>query len=420
MSLLTLFDSSGPTPAFSANFMSDSLPAGLTYTNSSKTRTYFEGDGLLKTAAENEPIFEHDPLTLASLGMRWEMEQRTNLLTYSNDLSNAAWSKGGVVVSSNVDAAPDGTSTADKVYEDSSTGAHRVFPAAITFSSGLTYTASIYAKAGERRYLGVYLSNVGWSAASEHTFDLQAGTVAFSNGSASLASIVGVGGGWYRCSVTRTVGASSVTGSVVFQVMQTATNPAFYTEQGDGTSGLYLWGAQLEAGASASSYIPTTSAAVTRQPDVLTATSISPWYNQSEGTVVFEGIVSDAGTVPRGIFAFSNGTTSERIGGYVGLAVSSFFCVDGGVTQADLTAMGTVTKNSIFRHVGAYKVNDFAGVLNGGTVRTDTSGTVATPDQLRLGGLSSVGANPFMGYARRFDYYRRRLPDAQLQGMSRV
>ena len=90
MSILLLMDDDGPSPAFSANFMSGVLPAGLTYTNSSTTRTYFGSDGLLKTAAANEAIFEYDLVTRVLLGMRWEMEQRTNLALWNRDLTNAA------------------------------------------------------------------------------------------------------------------------------------------------------------------------------------------------------------------------------------------------------------------------------------------------------------------------------------------
>lgn len=373
---LLLLMTGDPMPAYDLNFMGG-MPAGLTYTNSSVTRTYFGSDGLLKTAAANEPIFEYNPVTLALLGMRWEMEQRTNLALWNRDLTNAAWVK------------TNGTAAKNQAGLDGVTNSASSFTATAANATCLQSITS----ASAARVTSFYLKRLTGT-----------GTVNITQDNGTTWTAVTLTSAWQR-----------------FQVTATAADPIIGIRVVTSGDVVALDFAQHETPASsASSPIPTTTASVTRQPDVLTASSISPWYNQSEGTIFVEGIVSDATVTQRGLFAFSDGTINERIGSYVGLSVSSFFCIDGGVSQADLTTMGTVTLNSVFRHVGAYKLNNFAGVLNAGTVRTDSSGTIATTNQLRFGGVTHTVANPFMGYARRFSYYNTRLPDGTIQGMSRV
>ena len=137
-------------------------------------------------------------------------------------------------------------------------------------------------------------------------FNLNTGTV---EGVAnySSASIQSVGNGWYRCIAIGT--ASAVTG-VYFNISNTATQLAY---SGDGTSGIYLWGAQLEAGSFATSYIPTVASQVTRAADVavMTGTNFSSWYNQTEGTVYTE--YDSAGGVTPCAVSIDDTTSNNRI-----------------------------------------------------------------------------------------------------------
>lgn len=406
--MLLMFDSSGPTPAFSANFMSGALPPGLTYTNSCTVRTYFGSDGLLKTASANEPIFEYDPVTRVLLGMRGEMEQRTNLLTYSEQLGNAAWSKAAGTISANSTTAPDGTLTADLFTESTASSQHYVLQNAVSGTGRATLT--FHVKPNGRTRVGVRSEQPQLTGMFAR-FDL--------TGSGSVVSgtgtITALANGWYRCTATSTGNGNGASGYHLIQTLGPA-DADVYT--GDGVSGIYVWGAQLEAGASASSYIPTTTAAVTRQPDVLTASSLS-WFNASEGTVVFEGIVNELIASGRAFYGFNNGTTSNRIAGYFGASAANFRVLDTNVEQALILIAGAATGN-VFRHASAFKANSFNTAFNGAIGLDDSAGTVPSITALSLGIGTSSGEQPFMGYFRRFDYYTRRLPDAQLQRMSRV
>ena len=375
---LLLMDDDGPSPAFSANFMSGVLPAGLTYTNSSTTRTYFGSDGLLKTAAANEAIFEYDLVTRVLLGMRWEMEQRTNLALWNRDLTNAAWTSTNGTAAKN-QAGIDGVANSASSF---------------TATAGNATCLQSITSASAARVTSFFLKRITGT-----------GTVNITQDNGTTWTAATLTSAWQR-----------------FQVTDTRANPVIgvrVVTSGDAVAVDYV---QHESGATAaSSPIPTTTAAVTRQPDVLTATSISPWYRKDEGTVLFEGIQTDA-TITRGMYCFSDGTSSNRAFTSInaGAGASQSWLVTAGSVEWTSSNLVMPAISSRFRHAYTYKLNDLAAVVNGGTVATDNTATMATLTQIRFGGITAVGANPFMGYARRFQYFNTRLPDAQIQGMSRV
>jgi hypothetical protein len=176
-----------------------------------------------------------------------------NLAQYSEAFDNGYWGKFNATITANNTTSPTGTSTADKIVENTVNSFHSMDS---TFSSGTgIYTASIYAKVGERRYLRLNITEI--TPAIDHTalFDLQTGTL-LSSGTGVTASIINAGNGWYRIILTS---PALVGGQVRMAVlMQTTTSSTPQQYLGDGTSGLYLWGAQLEQGTTATEYFPTT------------------------------------------------------------------------------------------------------------------------------------------------------------------
>jgi hypothetical protein len=176
--------------------------------------------------------------------------------------------------------------------------------------------------------------------------------------------------------------------------------------------------AQLEIGAFASSFIPTAGSAISRAADVasMTSTNFSSWYNQSEGSFVSTfSFFASADTVNTKVFAASSdGTTSNRVSSNVNAASVPFGTVTaGGTAQANMNTGTTLTNNTVAKVALAYKLNDFAAVLNGGTVATDTSGTVPTVNQLGIGTLAAFSA--INGHMRQIAYYNTRLPNTTLQ-----
>lgn len=183
-------------------------------------------------------------------------EARTNLLLRSREFGNASWVKSATTVTAAQVVAPDGTTTADFLKEDGTTAFHRLGQT-ITVTANTAYVASIYAKAGTRRYVWLQPNFSGFT--NDGVFDLQTGAV-----SGTGASITALGNGWYRCSVSFTTGAATTSLDLRPGL---STSMAIASYSGDNTSGAYIWQADLQAGSFITSPIPTTTAAATRAAD---------------------------------------------------------------------------------------------------------------------------------------------------------
>lgn len=354
------------------------------------------------------PRFDYDPVTRAPRGLLIE-EQRTNLLTYSEDLTNAAWVKTGATVTANATTSPDGTSNADKLDEDGSTGQHFAATPIQSYTSGVSYTLSAYVKAAEKTTAYFSFANSVFGASTNATFNLATGTV--SSASNCTATITNAGNGWYRCAISATATASVST--VAYIAISSLSS---YT--GTAGSGIFIYGAQLEAGAFATSYIPTVAAQVTRTADsaVIQSPNFASWFNNVEGTLLVEAdsVVGNIAQVNRPA-AFSDGGSNNTLSTYIFSALRGTAVSVGGVSQADLSAAG-YTANAIGKWAFAYKVNDFALSVNGAAALTDTSGTVPTVDRLSIGSLNAI--NLLNGHIRSIRFYPTRLSNAQLQALT--
>jgi hypothetical protein len=174
-------------------------------------------------------------------------EARTNLLTYSQEADNAAWGKGNASVVANQAVAPDGTTTMDKFVEASDVGQQHDLNNLATLATATTYAMSIYLKAAERTIVrllasGSAYSGAGTTAERSAFFDLSNGTVSTIGSGLVSASIQSVGNGIYRCTIVDTT-TSAASGGPTATLVSTGTTTTY---NGDGTSGVYVWGAQLE------------------------------------------------------------------------------------------------------------------------------------------------------------------------------
>jgi hypothetical protein len=223
----------------------------------------------------NQPRFTHDPATGESLGLLVEAA-RTNLLTYSEEFDN--WSRLGSTITANAIAGPDGTNSADKIVAASTNARHIAYNTATT-SASTTYTYSIYLKAAEYQYACVSFIDPITSSGDGYVINLSTGGAVLLTDSVSIPSSIQttkLANSWIRCSITFTSGANVGFIPNLFTVapcpISNPTTDIVYrtvTFLGNGTSGVYVWGAQLEQGSSPTSYIPTTSAAVTRAADTI-------------------------------------------------------------------------------------------------------------------------------------------------------
>lgn len=218
------------------------------------TATYIDRYGILQYAAVNTPRFEKEGLLFEGAS--------ENKLTYSEAFDNSPWLNGNSSVTANAAAAPDKTTTADKLYEDASANQHYIRQIQSTAAGSVT--GSLFAKASGRSRLMMYLYNSTDGTIARAYFDLTAGTIHSEDiGTARIKALL-ADDGWYRCSIS---GTSTVTIDTRLYIHLVDDNWSLnYT--GDGSSGLYLWGGQLENLPFASSYMPTTSSAVTRAIDL--------------------------------------------------------------------------------------------------------------------------------------------------------
>ena len=361
-------------------------------------------------APANVPVFDHNPVTGEALGLSvWEA--RTNLLLRSQEFGTT-WTATRASVVANQIIAPDGTLTADKLVENTDNNSH-LLQQSVTITA-VSHTYTVYAKAGERSWLILNFISSGGGVRNA-SFNLSTGALGTINADYASASITPAGNGWYRCSVTRTATAAAW---VCVAYIGSADNTISYT--GDGTSGIYIWGAQLEAGAFATPYIPTVASTVARSADVavMTGVNFSRWFNNAQGALVVEGRRDGTSSAFPNLATASDGTANNRIliSIYGATNQPAFDVVSGGATQCALTK--TAVGAGVFAKVAAsYQTNSFAMTANGASVETDTLGTIPVVNQLRIGS-NATGTVDLNGYIRSLSYYPIALTSAQLQAVT--
>lgn len=271
-------------PAFDCNFSSTRAVDPrfvFTRTTTGSVASYFDKNSVLRFAPSNTPRIDFDPLTGECLGLMCE-SQRTNLFLYSEEVNNIAWTKARTTVTVNATTSPANTDAADKIVEDTALSTHYVSQS-YSVTSGTTYSLSFFAKRAECQWFSV--ANVGGFNTFSCDFDLVQGVVTRPVNLVDYR-IKNIGNDWFYCSVTAEATVTEVAQFRIF-LSRDGINLSY---AGDGASGAYLYGVQLEAGQSASSYIQTTSAQVTRTGDILSLTGLnaSSWYKQDEGTFLIE------------------------------------------------------------------------------------------------------------------------------------
>jgi len=392
----------------------------ITFTRSS-TGTYVGSDGLIKTAAADEARFDHDPETGESLGLLIE-EQRTNLIPFSESFGlGSQWNTIRATVTQNQITAPDGTLTADLLEPIVTTsGGYTRFYYNVT--SGTTYTFSVFVKyhSSDFPYVNFFAGYGTISGGSNSTFfNIQNGTLGSGSGTTYVShSIKDYGNGWYRCSMTTT---ADVTGSVPF-VIHPAEGNNDISYVSDGVGGIYIWGAQIEAGSFPTSYIPTSGSAVTRQPDntYITGTNFTGFYNQTEGTVfskfnAFNVGLGDGGRLFRVVIGNNSG--GNRID-YVVTQVGAYqpYLASGNVVYYGGASAVGFSKNTNHKIALTLKENDITGYVDGSLSTSDTSFIPFVADKFEIGNYLNGGH--LNGHISQLLYYPTRLTNTQLQALT--
>jgi hypothetical protein len=405
------------------------LDSRITFTRTTNG-TFFNSTGVLSTASSGAARFDHrlEGGVWVNKGLLIE-EQRANLALRSEEINNAYWFKIETTVTADQITAPDGTTTADAVFETTANDFHYIRTGNITINATSSpFTVSIFIKANGRTRGQCKLGYLAGSFQEiSATFNLSSGLITSTGASAGAlvegSSLTDVGDGWYRITLSGYTGQSGVHALQVF----IANDVGSGSYAGDVTKGFYFWGAQLEAGAFPTSYIKTTTASVTRNADVasMTSTNFSDWYNATEGTVFWQGDTANAIAITnvalRG-YEISDGTVNERISFNLGFEgnTRALVVADGGVTQCNIFSPDpavALVANQTYKAASAYKLNDFAHSLDGNFPKTDTSGTLPTVNKINLG-ADLNGANLVNGHIAKFYFWNTRRPNETLQGLT--
>lgn len=334
----------------------------------------------------------------------------TNLLTYSTQFNNVAWTKSSdSTVSVDAATAPNGTNAANKIIANSG-GGKDAYPYQTTIVSAGLATVSFFLKAAGFTWAQMFFES---GAKASAWFDLSNGVVGTISGSLSgkSARIESVGNGWYKCSLTATADGASGSYGVAIRSADAGTSVT-----GDGISGLYLWNGQLETGSVATSPIITYGATVTRAADsgITLSTAAIP-FSAAAGTLF--ATISHRDTSLCYAACIDSGSTANQIA----LAPtdgdnSRNFVITSNVTQAsdaDINVNVETTGKCAF----AWASNDTTISTNGSIGTNDTSVTLPTVTTVRIGDRFG-GGRSLNGYIKKLMYLPRRMSNAELQAIT--
>ncbi len=381
----------GATPnrpnAFTNNVISFTRAGVATRVNSS---------GLIENVAANTPRFDYDPVTLQPKGLLIE-ESRTNVLTYSERIDTAPWvnvvagTASTPVITPDAAISPDGQLTADRIQ--------------FTLNGGITTNdfarrAQSYVTPATSHTFSVYVRSYdGVSSYNMHAV-----------GPTGASTPITVTGSWQRIVISGIGTGNSVAYAIGLRGGLTPAN--------SNSADILVWGAQVEAGQFATSYIPTAASIVTRNADLcsMSGSNFANFYNQQEGTFIFSGdtLTTDSGTrASFGVYTDVN----NRIYATVQSNYTGFFSRTNSNQLVNLSSSGsaTLTANVPYKAGYAYRTNDFSLVVNTIVAATQSTGSVPIVNTLYIG---STSFSIYCGHVRLFRYYPRRLSNTQIQSLT--
>jgi hypothetical protein len=363
--------------------------------------TRINANGLLEFVNDNVPRLDY-PRGGAVNGCASLLVEpsATNNLQRSEEFDNSYWTKAnGIATPTTETTAPDGNLTAETYVVNNGAAGNSPIVRILSLLANTTYTLSVFVK--RRDYdtatVRIYTDETSFATC---TFNLSTGT-------ATGGSILNFGNGWYRVSVTLTT-AATVTNSQV-QLIRDA-------QIRDGVAGIYIWGAQLETGTVPTSYIPTTTQAITRGTDVVNKGGIGGLIGQTEGTIYWEGESLASGA--QDIISINQSNTNSVY--ITKITTNVYRCVVIASGTPEVIVDDTVVKTGFVKIAFAYKSGNTALFINGAQVGL-TNTTVFTFS----GALSSLIFGPGAYYSGRPDQkcrtvalYPNRLSNGDLQTLT--
>ena len=348
----------------------------------------------------------------------WLFEsQSTNLITQSELFSDASWVKINSSVVSGF-ASPSGNTNAYKLIASVSNTDHRTRTAPIaTAAVGTTVTFSIYIKPQEITKIAL-VDN--WTNLSYGVVNLTTNSVIEeAQGTTSVTEILN---GFRRVSFTyQTANINTLPAVYLLDDAYTSGNPTSYTFASDGTSGVYIWGAQLEQQSYATSYIPTEGSTVTRNQDVCTNGGSLASINSTEGVLYAEiAALSNDGTTR--LISLSDGTDTNRIHLFYysasnGIAVN--YRVNGSTVVSFTSTLTDI--NDFLKIAFKWQSGNFNCYVNGLSIGTNSNTTMLPLNTLnKLSFTRGDGISPFYGKTKALAVWKEALSDAELTELTTI
>jgi len=401
----------------SRDFLTDYVPT----TNSKPFSRYMP---ILKTVAANKPRFHHNPNTRESLGLLIE-HQTTNLFTYSEEIDNVAWFKANSSITANTILAPDGTLTADKVVANA-TGVGGGIQRTYTTTANTNYTMSVYLKKGEYKYVRLHWGKSG-SPYTRIRIIINLDDGSFTNTdvgtptSITTRSVTDVGNGWYRCSLGGIFDTTSTDAVLVLEILDDSQNVSF---SGNGYSGLYFWGGQLEQQKYPTSYIKTTASQATRNADDVRINNDN-WYNQNEGTILadfnidynpVQGNNNNMWTLYDGIFTVADNMQLSFYSTTGRLSLASYDSASSAYSGSNMVYPSNVFSAGRIKTVSSFSNDGASLAYNGNISTTGTYSMRSVPKiELWIGRSGNSSQRELNGTMRKLSYFPLKLDNDAIQ-----
>jgi len=381
------------------------------------TATRVNKDGLIETVASGVPRLDYPLLdgVVQDCPHLLLEPSRTNLIPYSEDFSNSGWTLDNTTVVANSAVSPDGSLNADKIIATAINSSHSAFISlSSSTSSGTSYCYSFFAKAEEYTKTAIRIGGGGYSSQPMAVINLLNGSVVSQQGFISL-SVKDFSNGWYKINAVFTA-TSSVAPNIQPIADGFTTTSDNYTYNGDGTSGIYIWGAQIEEDYP-TSYIPTNGevGGVTRSADAVNGAEAT--FNDSEG-VLYANVADFYDSTTSRVISISDGTLNNRV-------FFKFYTVSNGIEATLISSSGgtnpqittTTSDTSNYNKIALkYSSNGFNLWANGFELGTDT--VTNLPNNLSDLSFDTASLNPLYGKTKEVMTFNEALSDTELEALT--
>ena len=370
--------------------------------------------GLIETVGADQPRIDYSNDSNGALKLE---PSRTNLAAYSEDFSQSYYPTTGSSVQGGFDSPSVYSNLGSfKLIEDTSNGRHGINHTFVGITSNTDYSFSINIKPNGRQW--VYFKPFDWIG-SYVWFDVLNGVVGNISNHPSFifknAKINKIANGFFNVSFS----VNTTFPQIQIGLALTTSNDVFTNYIGDGTSGVYIYGAQFEQGSYPTSYIPTQGGVVTRLADSCTNGGNEQVINSTEGVLMVEISALESNVATNDAISIIGASSDNRLYIYrsntdnkYGFAVFS-----GGSLQCNIKT--DIVDFSVNAKIAAkYKLNDFALYLNGTQVATDSSGSA--PIGLNSLQFNSGAGQPFFGNVKDLKLYNTALTDQELQALTTI